>query len=238
MSSTIVIVGFDEIRFPQKVEFGVTGGAEWFTTVVNTQSGFEQRNQNWENSRHRFSAEYLVTPNEAQAGFDEVKDFFMARRGMLRGFRFKDHTDFVATAEVCLQYNDLDAAVGDGVETEFQTARFYDDGVNPYRRVIKKPVIETGAQSDADDPDAQVFLDTGGGPVLQTRNPAGDYSFDTTSGKITFNVAPAVDDVITWTGRFDVPMRFDMDDMNVTLESFLNFEWPTIQFIEIRIGQV
>ena len=128
--------------------------------------------------------------------------------------------------------------VGDGIEVEFQTAKTYTDTLNPYQRTIKKPIIETGPQADADDPAAQVFLDTGGGPVLQSRNPAGDYDFDVLTGKITFNVAPAVGDVVTWTGRFDVPVRFDVDDLNAVLRTFDNQEWPSIRFLEIRIPQV
>jgi uncharacterized protein (TIGR02217 family) len=236
--SSINIVGFDEIRMPDLIEFGVTGGPGWNTGVVKMPSGFEQRNQNRADALYEFVAEHRVHPGDDTDGFGdfaELLDFFNSRRGKLRGFRFKDWTDYEATAEVCVQYNDITTAVGDGVETEFQTAKNYDDGVNPWRRLIKKPVIETGAQSDDDDPDAQVFLDTGGGPVLQTRTT--DYTFDTTSGKITFVVAPAVGDVVTWTGRFDVPVRFDIDRMDAVLESFSNFEWPSILIVGVKIPQ-
>lgn len=236
MASSIVIAGFDDIRFPDKIEFGVTGGPGWNTTVTVTASGFEQRNQNWENARHKFQATSLSLPSDPFVDFDTVRDFFNSRRGRLRGFRFKDHTDFAATAEVCPTFADLTLLVGDGVETEFQTAKKYDDTLNLWRRVIKKPIIETGPLSDSDDPTAQVFLDTGGGPVLQTR--PGDYSFDEDTGKITFTVAPAVGDIVTWTGRFDVPVRFDVDDLDATLETFDNNEWPNIRFVEIRIPQV
>ena len=79
-----------------------------------------------------------------------------------------------------------------------------------------------------------MFLDTGGGPVLQAR--PGDYSFDTSTGKITFTVAPVTGDVVTWTGEFDVPVRFDTDDLDTTLTDFDNFVVPVV-FIELRIPQ-
>ena len=314
MASSITIVSFDEVRFPQKIQFGVVGGPVWSTTLISLPSGFEQRNQNQENPRHMFEAEFLVTPNEQPGGFNEIKDFFMARRGRARGFRFKDHTDFTATTEVGPQFNDNTILLADGVETEFQLAKFYDDQYNPFRRIIKKPVLETASMTgdptltfvdanpdtitrgsgswitdginaghaitvdsasndgtyvidtitgggtiitltaagvlvaegptaghtvttalvDPDDPVAQVFVDA----VLQTRQTVaggGDYKLDTTTGKITFAVAPANGTEITWTGRFDVPVRFDIDDFRVVLESFNNFEWPDIQWIEVRI---
>lgn len=235
MASSIAIVGFDEIRFPQKVEFNFKSITSWNTTVIVTASGYEQRNQNWENIRKRFRAEYRQLPDDPFNDFQEVQDFWMGRRGRARGFRFKDHTDFEATAEVCPQYNDLETLVGDGVETEFQIAKLYDDGAgNPYRRILKKPVIETGALSDPDDPDALVYLDTGGGPVLQTRTT--DYTFDTTTGKITFLTAPPASAVVTWTGRFDVPVRFDTDEMETDLQSYDNFQID-LDFIEIRVKQ-
>ena len=235
MASSIEIVGMDEVRFPQKIEFGFQAIPTWNTTVIVTASGFEQRNQNWENARRKFKAEYRQLPGDPFNDFDEVLAFWMGRRGRLRGFRFKDHTDYIATAQTCPQYNDLNSLTADGVETEFQTAKLYDDGAgNAYRRVIKKPVLETGALSDPDDPDAQVFVDTGGGPVLQTRTT--NYTFDVTTGKITFVIAPAASAVVTWTGNFDVPVRFDTDDLPARVENFDNFDID-IDFIEIRIPQ-
>lgn len=239
MASSISIVGFDNVPFPRKIEFGVRGGPGWNTTVIITASGFEQRNQNWENARRKFSATFKQLPSDPFNDWEELLAFFNARRGRLRGFRFRDWTDYQAEAEVCPQYNDLSTVVGDGIETEFQTAKLYDDAnqtFNAYRRIVKKPVLESpDPDADPDDPAAEVFLDSGGGPVLQTRG--GDYSFDTETGKITFVVAPAPGDVVTWTGNFDVPVRFDSDDLDTDLASFDNFE-VDIDVIELRIPQV
>ena len=238
MASSITIVGFDEVPFPRKIEFGMTGGPGWNTTVIITASGFEQRNQNWENARRRFDAIFKQLPSDPFNSFPELLAFFNARRGRLRGFRFRDHTDFEAIAQVCTQFNDTAILVGDGVETEFQCAKLYDDAnqsFNPFRRLIKKPVLESpDPDFESGDPTAQVFLDTGGGPVLQAR--PGDYSFDTSTGKITFTVAPVTGDVVTWTGEFDVPVRFDTDDLDTTLTDFDNFVVPVV-FIELRIPQ-
>ena len=38
---------FHEIRFPDNIAYGATGGPEFATTVVATGSGHEKRNVNW-----------------------------------------------------------------------------------------------------------------------------------------------------------------------------------------------
>ena len=240
MASSIVIAGFDEVRLQDQIEFGVRGGPGWNTTVVVTASGYEQRNQGWAEARRRYSGVFRQLPSDPFNDFDELLGFFNARRGRLRGFRFRDWTDYEAAAQVCVQYNDVTQAAADGIEVEFQLAKLYDDAnqtFNAYRRLVKKPVLESpDPDADPDDSAALVYVDTGGGPVLQARNPAGAYSLDTSTGKVTFNVAPVLGAVVTWTGRFDVPVRFDSDDLQAELRSFDEFEVP-IELVELRIPQ-
>jgi uncharacterized protein (TIGR02217 family) len=46
------------------------------------------------------------------------------------------------------------------------------------------------------------------------------WSVDATTGLVTFTPAPAADVAITAEFELDVPVRFDTDDMAVTIESF------------------
>jgi hypothetical protein len=46
--------GFHEVRFPDKIAYGATGGPEFATTVVATTSGHEKRNVNWSEARGRW----------------------------------------------------------------------------------------------------------------------------------------------------------------------------------------
>jgi uncharacterized protein (TIGR02217 family) len=39
--------GFHEVRFPDNIAYGATGGPEFATTVVVTGAGHEQRNADW-----------------------------------------------------------------------------------------------------------------------------------------------------------------------------------------------
>lgn len=234
------IVGFDEVRLPERYSFGAVGGSGFSTTILSTAAGFEQRNENWEQGRGRWDLTFKEREINTETGedFDDLIDFWYSRRGKLRGFRFKDWVDFSATAQVCAQKNDLTEEVGDGVETEFQMQKTYSDefATNDYKRLIFKP-------SDPESGTLQVFLDTGGGPVQQTEDTGmgGDYTLNRdgnnmiTDGIITFAVPPDVDDVVTWTGDFDVPVRFDVDDQKIRNVSFNNLFWENIPIVEIRI---
>jgi uncharacterized protein (TIGR02217 family) len=86
--------GFHEVRFPDNIAYGATGGPEFATTVVATGSGHEKRNVNWSEARGRWD---VASGLKKQAQIDELIAFFRARRGKAYGFRFKDWTDYKAT---------------------------------------------------------------------------------------------------------------------------------------------
>ena len=41
------MTSFHEVRFPDNIAYGATGGPEFATTVVATGAGHEKRNVNW-----------------------------------------------------------------------------------------------------------------------------------------------------------------------------------------------
>lgn len=45
---------------------------------------------------------------------------------------------------------------------------------------------------------------------------------------------PQLADALTWSGQFDVPARFNTDEMRVSIESFQIYEWGQIPVWEIR----
>jgi len=45
---------------------------------------------------------------------------------------------------------------------------------------------------------------------------------------------PQVADALTWSGEFDVPARFNDDNMNVGIDSFNVFSWDRVSIIETR----
>ncbi len=72
---------------------------------------------------------------------------------------------------------------------------------------------------------------------------AGPYVFTlatNTSGNITVGSGqgkkyPQASEALTWSGEFDVPCRFDTDQMRVTLAFYSGFEWGQIPIVEVRV---
>jgi uncharacterized protein (TIGR02217 family) len=75
------MTGFQEVRFPDNIAYGATGGPEFATTVVATGSGHEKRNVNWSEARGRWD---VASGLKKQAQIDELIAFFRARRGKAR----------------------------------------------------------------------------------------------------------------------------------------------------------
>ena len=69
--------GFHEVRFPDNIAYGATGGPEFATTVVATGSGHEKRNVNWAQARGRWD---VASGLKKQTQIDELIAFFRARR--------------------------------------------------------------------------------------------------------------------------------------------------------------
>lgn len=167
----------------------------------------------WANSRRRYDAGYGVRSlNDLHAAIA----FFEARQGRLTGFRFKDWSDFKSCTPGEIA-SPLDQALGtgDGHRTVFQLAKTYPSGPASWTRVIAKPVAGTVRVA-----------------VAGVERTSG-FSVDSTTGLVTFTSAPTGS--ITTGFEFDVPVRFDTDQLSINLSSFAAGEIPSIPLVEIRI---
>ncbi|NCC03452.1 MAG: TIGR02217 family protein [Proteobacteria bacterium] len=197
---------FHEVRFPDDIAYGATGGPAYSTSVVVTASGYEQRNMNWSAARGSWDVSSgLKKPSQ----LDLLIAFFRARKGKAYGFRFKDWTDYKATGQLL--------GTGDGATKTFQLVKTYASGAGSETRTITKPVLGTVVP----------YL----GGVKQTSG----WSINTATGVLTFTVAPAQGVAVTADFEFDVPVRFDTDSMEATIENFNINEWPSIPIVEIRV---
>lgn len=199
-------MAFHEVRFPDDIAYGAMGGPEFATSVVATASGYEQRNINWSAARGRWD---VASGLKKQTQLDALIAFFRARKGRAHGFRFKDWTDYKATAQAL--------GTGNGTITTFQLIRTYSSGGNTDVRTITKPVAGT----------VKVYL----AGVLQ----ASGWSVNTTTGVITFSTPPANGVAVSSDYEFDVPVRFDTDRMAVTIEQINLHQWSGIPIVEIRV---
>ncbi len=197
---------FHEIRFPDDIAYGATGGPEYLTTVVATASGFEQRNVNWAAARGRWN---VASGLKNQTQLNSLIAFFRARKGRAYGFRFKDWTDYKAFAQPL--------GIGDGTNKNFQLVKSYASGTAGEIRTITKPVQGTVK------------------PYLAGVQQTSGWSVNTTNGVLTFVTAPAQGVAVTADFEFDVPVRFDTDSMAVTIEQIDLHQWSDIPIVEIRV---
>lgn len=209
-------MAFHEVRLPARLAFGSTGGVERRTEVVTLGSGFERRSTPWAQGRRR----YLIGANlRSLDDMAALTAFFEARRGRLYGFRFRDFADFKSCVPSgAVSSLDQNLGVGDGVRTDFPLSKLYGEGAAGSERRIYKPVEGT----------VRVGLD---GAEL---DPA-DYETDPMTGIVTFHSPPTVGAALTAGFEFDVPVRFDADRIEVTLESFAAGRMAAVPLIEVRV---
>jgi uncharacterized protein (TIGR02217 family) len=208
-------MAFDDIRFPTSISRGSSGGPERRTEIVVTGSGAEERNSRWADSRRRYNAGFGV---KSLDDIHEVVRFFEERRGRLHGFRWKDHTDFKSCGPQG-QVSALDQPIGmgDGSTPSFQLVKRYGTGLRDYVRAITKPVAGT------------VVVAVNGTAVTE-------FSAEALTGIITFTAGniPASGAQITAGYQFDVPVRFDTDQLRINLAHFSGGDIPDIPVVEIR----
>jgi uncharacterized protein (TIGR02217 family) len=146
-------------RFPENISYHAVSGPEFQTDIIVVNSGYEQRNVNWDIARARFDVGHQ---GRTKAQTDQLRDFFRAVKGRAHGFRFKDWTDYQVTHS--------NGRVSKLPSLKYQLTRLYASGTLSDTRLIRKPVTAA-------------FL-RNGTPMIVGTNP-GNYSLDTTTGIIT-----------------------------------------------------
>ncbi|MCA2993304.1 DUF2460 domain-containing protein [Gemmatimonas sp.] len=205
---------FHEVRFPDTISRGARGGPERRTQIVTLSSGDEERNASWANSRRRYDVAYGIRRADDLAA---VVAFFEARNGRLHGFRFKDWSDYRSgLPSAAIAATDQPIGTGTGSQTAFQLTKRYASGVQFWTRTIAKPVAGT------------VVMALGGVPQ------GSGWSVDLATGIVTFLTAPGSGVAITAGFEFDVPVRFDNDTLDVTLDVERLGSITSIPLVEIR----
>ena len=211
-------MAFHEVRFPTAIAFGARGGPERRTEIVALGSGREERNQRWADSKRRYEAGYGV---KSLDDLHAVIAFFEERRGRFHGFRWRDAADCkscAASAEPAA--TDQTIGAGDSATASFQLTKTYGSVFAPWSREITKPV------------EGSLLVAVDGAP--QTEGAA--FICDYTTGLLTFDVGhiPASGTTVTAGFEFDVPVRFDSDRLEVSLDGFHHGSIPSIPVVEIR----
>jgi len=211
--------GFHDIRLPVDIEQGAKGGPQFKTTVLGSISGQEQRNLDWQYARCMWNIAYGIRDRDS---FMETLDFFYSRRGRAYAFRFKDWMDYTSgsgfTLEGDIIGNRSALGIGDDATTAYQIYKYYADDVLDYARKITRPIASTVA----------VYIDD----VLKTVTT--HYTVNDATGVITFTTPPVTAEVLTVYYEFDVPVRFDIDKLEVELTWWNAGSVPDITIIEVR----
>lgn len=207
-------------RFPMEIANGSVGGPGYLTNIVEFYSGYEQRNSVWAESRQSYDA---ATGVKEMSDIEDILYYFHAVKGRLHSFRFKDRRDWKS----CKTFDTIsptDQSIGIGDSTDgsdgtasFQLIKTYVMGPISCERDIKKPVSGT------------VVAAIDG---VATTN----FAVNTTTGIITFTAGnwPLVGEVITAGYEFDVPVRFDVDRISLTLDDY-RIGSASIPLIEVKI---
>ncbi|MBY9067290.1 DUF2460 domain-containing protein [Hyphomonas sp. WL0036] len=185
---------FHEVSLPVPLALAASGGPERRVETVTLSGGQEARNAVWAGSRRRWDVGSAAARVET---LQALIAFFEARGGKLHGFRFRDMLDDRSGAPGA-EVSALDQAIGlgDGARREFALVKHY----GGWARRIWKPVAGS----------VRVAVD----------GVEAAFSADASTGLVTLDAPPDEGAAVTAGFRFDCPVRFDTDRLDVTLEGF------------------
>jgi uncharacterized protein (TIGR02217 family) len=206
-------------RFPDDISYGSSGGPSWSTTVVETDSGSESRNQRWSYPKHLFDVSYGVN---TLARLENMLKFFHVVSGKAIGFRYKDWMDFKSCDRASTPAaTDCVIGTGTGALATFQLYKTYTQGAYTRSRKILKPIAPT------------VLIAVAGVVKTVTTH----YTLDAATGIVTFTGGniPTAGQSVTAGFEFDVPVRFDTDKLSVNINDY-NSGASQVPLIELKYG--
>lgn len=184
-------MGFHEVTFPPRISYESRGGPAFNNKLIDLSSGSTEAIARWASPRFVYDVSYGIK-NQTDAA--ELMRFFIARLGSANGFRYKDFFHFTTASDhvSAYAYNDATLGVGDGTTVQFQLRKEYANTQVVYKNIYK-PLA------------GLVKIGVNGSEVASS----GNWSFDSTTGLVTFNVAPTAGHIVTGGCQFDMPLRFD-----------------------------
>ncbi len=213
-------MAFHEVRLPIGIERLSPGGPGFSTSVITLASGHERRSVLWEITRGKWNIGYGVKKKE---DMEAVIARFYAAEGKAHGWRFKDWGDFELGDTLDVNTRQL-IGLTDTVKTTFQVFKRYTSGPIDYDRELNKIVLFT----------ARLWADNlekteGGG--------ADEWTLDYNTGLFTVGATIVALDAkeIEVILEYDVPVRFDIDQLEVSHYTADLVSIPRIPIIEIRV---
>jgi len=208
---------FDDVRYPLSLGLDAKITPEFSTNVITTASGFERRNSLW-----GMGGRGLGGGRGGRAAADRgvFGGSLRARGGAARGFRLGDPTDFSSNGMTgAPSAVDQVIGVGDGVATSFALVKHYGE-----------------AELAVEDRQVRRITRPRSGSVLVSVNGvalAAGWVLQS-GGLVAFSVPPASGAIIRAGFLFDVPVRFEQDQLEISGLSFQAGEAPSVPVVEIR----
>jgi uncharacterized protein (TIGR02217 family) len=206
------VQAFDAVDFPIAIGREAMVQTEFSTQIVSSPSGHEQRASEWAEARMRYDAGPGI---RSETDVRTLVDFFRARRGAARGFRFRDPFDHGSAIDGGLPgAADQLLGTGDGSLRQFALVKHYGAGDAVQERRIRLPVAGS-VRVSVDGIETAAFTLTADGEVL-------------------LDAAPSVGVIVRAGFLFDVPVRFAEDRLEVSRATFLAGEMASVPLVEVR----
>lgn len=206
------VQAYDAVDFPLAIGREAMVVTEFSTQIVSAPSGHEQRASEWAEARMRYDAGPGV---RSESDVRALADFFRARRGAARAFRFRDPFDHGSAADGGLPGpGDQLLGVGDGSRRQFALVKRYGAGEAMQVRSIRLPVAGS-VRVSVDGIETAAFAVTDEGEVLLDAPPGSGIAVR--AGYL-----------------FDVPVRFAEDRLEVSRATFLAGELASVPLVEVR----
>lgn len=165
---------FEETRLPDDLRLGSIFGNRDNTVISFSDSGAEQRDDAFDQEFGTFDVGY---DHRLKSEITPLLNFFHSRKGRGVGFRFKDWTDYKATAEVL--------GTANGSLQTFQLLKSYVSGGYSRTKKIRKPVAGTTTVWVNGVVDSNAIVDTTTGIVDFTLGSIPNITFASPANTIT-----------------------------------------------------
>ena len=130
----------------------------------------------------------------------------------------KDWSDFSSAIDGTSApvWSDQNIGIGDGATVNFQLVKNYTSGAVTHTRTITKPIS------------GSVTVGVSGTQL------GSGFSVNLTTGLVTFAAPPGAGQSVTAGFQFDVPVRFDTDQLALTTENYVTYK-ADIPIVEVRV---
>lgn len=220
-------MAFYEHRLPIEMSKMISGGLGFRTLVNESDSGFEKRLRKFSRIRGRWDVRSRLMrireDNPAlRSDIETLQSLHAVQEGKAHGFRFRHEGDFkIGDPDNPTTTNQF-LANGDDALTQIQIFKRYTYGAVNYDRLISKIVSGTYT----------VLID---GTPLTEGGGAGQFQFNVNTAVITLGTALASGTVLQIATEYDVPVRFDVDLLDIDYDLARLGEIPSIPLVELKI---